>query len=832
MSEPKLSELFRRGDKANSQQYHTYCKACIAEWIRVHVDTSGMGAAEALATELQGTEQAVATMGDGILGHAPPWIAHLLGGQGITRCPYASKKARDIARSKDTRKKRPPPSPTKLTTTESESTSAASLKRPADSQPSAAQPSKKQKSLDTFLKPTKGVDAVFSDSHRTAIQAQCERVVVSCNLSEDFFTKPEVKALLKMFRSRAEDVLPSRKVIGGRLLTDAANLVDENVIKLFQDKYIGIQSDAWSRFRRGITGVCGVQPGVVKVLQLVDTTAAHKDGESMRKFFTETIAAVEKKYKCKVYYFVTDADGGSKKGRALLANDRPDLFTPSCFAHQNHLCVGDYFKVYPFALEICEDTVELVNWINNHDKVRDVFDKTQKLVSPDENQGKVIVLAYSSPNDTRWTTIATSFLRFLRLERSLSHAALMKEQAIVNAQVGAATSTEKVRLETEARAMVARLRDRSGRFWAGLEAVVGDLEPICFSTNIAQSDDVRPDQILLAFAGMYLHFAKHPEDEVRLGMSKRLEKRWKDTDQPLFLLTLVLNPFDGTRAFGPDAGFNAFKLASLLRNVYRRIQNRPDNTDDNATRLKKETAVENAFFNYIASRGIYKDFRDEQEDWIQRRGNCPRIAWTHALSGGDLGERELSELALRLHNIVCQTAGTERLFSKLKIRLSDHQNRTLLTKLEKKAKVGESIHHEHVTKKLIPEYDRKRTNHSNTSSLLEVPRHGNLLEDQDAEDEIDRGRALVSAEDSWRVEMAAWIGERRRAVVEPEVNEASDDEDEDDSAPGREPPARPTREEVAAEDEREARNAAADALEDGIPDDGAIEVGSDDEYCG
>ncbi|KAJ7612770.1 hypothetical protein FB45DRAFT_1117383 [Roridomyces roridus] len=90
-----------------------------------------------------------------------------------------------------------------------------------------------------------------------------------------------------------------------------------------------------------------------------------------------------------------------------------------------------------------------------------------------------------------------------------------------------------------------------------------------------------------------------------------------------------------------------------------------------------------------------------------------------------------------------------------------------------------------------------------------------------------------------------YIGDGRQAAVEPEVNEASDDEDDEDSAPsglprltkwpkytlqalfkGREPPARPTREEIAAEDEREARNAAADALEDGIPDDSAIEMTS------
>jgi hypothetical protein len=56
-----------------------------------------------------------------------------------------------------------------------------------------------------------------------------------------------------------------------------------------------------------------------------------------------------------------------------------------------------------------------------------------------------------------------------------------------------------------------------------------------------------------------------------------------------------------------------------------------------------------------------------------------------ALSGG-LGETELANLAILLLEIVCNTAGTERLFSNLKIRLSDRKSRMKLPKLEKKAK--------------------------------------------------------------------------------------------------------------------------------------------------
>ncbi|KAJ6615382.1 ribonuclease H-like domain-containing protein, partial [Mycena sp. CBHHK59/15] len=585
-------------------------------------------------------------------------------------------------------------------------------------------PQKKKPALrQTELAPVRGIDLPFADSHKDAIHAQCERVVVSCNLAEGFFEQLEVQSLFKMFRSRAADVLPSRRLIGERLLNDAAAIVDKKVIKNLEGKNIGIQSDGWSRFRRGITGVCGIRPGRVTTLKLINTTATNKDGESMAAFFAKVIDEVETMYSCYIIYFVMDTDGGSKKGRMILLKLRPDLFLPSCFAHQSQLVVGDYFKEFPFALDIAEQLIDIVNWINNHDKVRDIFDRAQRSVSADENQGRVTVLSYFTANLTRWTTHATSFIRVLRLKRALTQAAILHKAAIVTAQVGAAKSTEKIRLEEEARLMITWIVDCENRFWLGVETVIGDLEPICFGTNINQQDDVQPDQVLLVFVGMFLHFAEHPEDEVRRGMVKRLEKRWKDADQPMFLLALLFNPFEGLSAFGPDAGLNPFMLVDLLLTVYRRTQNRPGNPNSIATRIKKENAIEDAFFAYLASTGMYKNFCDKMESWIKRRGKCPLTVWQHALSSADLGEQELCSLAILLLEIVCNTAGAERLFSNLKIHLSDRRARTGLEKLEKKAKVcGESIHREHISKGLIKTGTRKHHNHADASSLLAVPR--------------------------------------------------------------------------------------------------------------
>jgi hypothetical protein len=122
------------------------------------------------------------------------------------------------------------------------------------------------------------------------------------------------------------------------------------------------------------------------------------------------------------------------------------------------------------------------------------------------------------------------------------------------------------------------ITDDQNRFWLGLESVVGDLEPICYGTNLNQQDSSRADQVLLTLISIFLHFSAHPEPEVAEGMKKRLEKRWKDSDQPLFLLCLILNPFEGISCFGPKADLSHFGFTKILIYVSRNPFVRPSLT--------------------------------------------------------------------------------------------------------------------------------------------------------------------------------------------------------------------------------------------------------------
>jgi hypothetical protein len=193
-----------------------------------------------------------------------------------------------------------------------------------------------------------------------------------------------------------------------------------------------------------------------------------------------------------------------------------------------------------------------------------MIDAVQAELSKDR-LGHALVLAYLVANLTRWTTRCIAFLRLLVLGEYLQFAVMQSRGAIIAAQVGAAKSTEAERLKEEAIHYCDLISNPA--FWSGLTSVVEDIEPICYGTNINQKDNTRADQVLLTLAGLYLHYTEHPEPEISVGLVSRLEKRWKDCDQPLFLVALILNPFEGLSCFGPAAKFDHFKATSLVTDV-------------------------------------------------------------------------------------------------------------------------------------------------------------------------------------------------------------------------------------------------------------------------
>ncbi|KAJ6471331.1 ribonuclease H-like domain-containing protein [Mycena sanguinolenta] len=673
-------------------------------------------------------------------GEKNAWIAHILGGK--TPCPYASAEATAEA----TLQKTGSGSSQKRQRTESNST-------PAD----GSEPPPKKKRTQSMLAGLtfRRNNMPFGAEEKATFQKQALRAIVSSGAPLQLFKDPEMKILFGMLRKTAPGVIPTAKVVGGRLFDAEAAEVEEKIKKVMKGKVLGLSTDGWKGYNReSISSLCANVDFKAYLLELINVTAQNKDSPSQCDPFAEMIDRVEFKYGCFVIYFTTDADGCSTKGRILLGKKRPWLILPSCWAHQFQLILGNYFKVNDAAAS--EDATGLIAWLNNH--------------------SKIIILAYLVANLTRWTTHFVAFMRLFLLREALEFAVLQNRPAIIAAQVGAATSTEAARLKEDAERFCALIRDQA--FWEGLETVLGDLEPICLGTNINQKDSTRLDQVLLTIAGIYLRFAEHPEEEVRVSMLKRLEKRWKDCDQSVFLLALILNPFEKLSCFGPNANLNQIKCRNMLLMVYRR-----------------EKAVSKAFMQYLAETGDFVDIND----WEEMAGNTDPIeVWEALVDSGHLAE--LARFAVEILTIVGLWA------------------------VDKRTKICANLRAGHARQGLVKSREGRK-NHKSTATLLSVPHYRDLLEDQDDEDPTERGCALVSSSrGAEAAERVARNAERlaQNPTWKPITLAILFSRAEKPRA--HKPSARDM------EEEEILVQALADEEKDARPDDGAIEIDSDEEY--
>ncbi|KAJ7253812.1 ribonuclease H-like domain-containing protein [Mycena rebaudengoi] len=743
--------------KVNSSHWETWCKGCVRHHENLikqaRIDDGPVDAATQSARKKSDHEDARVAAGV-TPGTKDKFILHILGGKGIDKCPYVTVAA----------------------------TTEASKQRTADKEAKNAAPA-------------------------AALQSQALRAIISTNSAFRLFEDPEMLALFGMMRSCAPDIMPSRKVIGECLLNEAAQTVEEKLARVLKDQNLGLSADGWKSLKKdAVNAVCANVDYKSYTLELVDITAEDKGGPGMAKIFADIIDRMEAKYGCVVVYFITDADGGSKKGRIILGKERIYLILPSCWAHQ----------------------------------VRTIFNDVQAAISLDRN-GSVLILAYLVANMTRWTTHCIAFMRLFRVEESLVLGVMQSRGTIIKAQVGRATGAEKAEFTAEANMFCDLIMDKT--FWSCLESLIGDIEPICYGTNINQKDSTRADQVLLSLAGMFLRMVDHPESDVAAGMTKRLEKRWKDCDQPLFLLALILNPFEQLSCFGPKAALNHFNCLDLVVSMYKRLNKRPHNTDTAQQRRTKELQLSAAFLKYLSHTGVFSGWKENEEVFEQQMVN-PIAVWV-ALRTPEI--EELADFAILLLQIVVNQAGCERVFSDLKIKQTQRRNRLKLEKLEKMTKIGSDIKTDHRERGLI-KLNEKRKVHKSTAALLTVPWYRDAVQDDDESDET--GSVVVKTASGWRGAMSKWIADAQAA-------EDSESEDDEDDVPMPTLPKskwkrktlaelfggvtkvfkeRLTQAEIEAEAELMAdlatAEAEADAEEDGRPDDGEIEINSDEEYKG
>ncbi|EJD40381.1 hypothetical protein AURDEDRAFT_127706 [Auricularia subglabra TFB-10046 SS5] len=711
-----LWKYYHAGEKQNTAHKKAYCLFCIAKRRPANIPhdvdhVAGIDKEKAKAKEWFKTIVAAMEQESApgcVLGVKDSMVAHL---DGRKACEHAPKVAK-----KDAKRVR-------LGIDEEPDTDASEDERTKKRRRTAVQ-SKVEKLTQLTIKTWKGVDMPFSEAQITEISKEFAHATVSANLAHTWIEDPEVIRLFVLFRSRACDAIPSRRVLSDRLIPEQGQHAEKVLEAAITGKNTTLTTDGWKDAQRNaVAGANVVVAGKSYLVSLQKTTGDAKDGPSMCKAFIKMIDATEERYGCVVVKFLTDNDGGLRAGRNLLKVERPWILVDACLAHQAQLINGDYFKVSKDADWTAEQATDVVGWLHNHGRVRNIFNTIQS----EEDSGRA-ALAYLVGNQTRWTTHTLAFQRLQEIKEPLRKGAIVKRREIVEAQVGAEKNKKRKAALEEAAGLSCDILDDPG-FWRRLDVVVDDLEPITYMTNKSQADDARPDDSAVMFGGIFRHFERHNDPTISAGMMKCIEARWKALDQPVYILALVLNPYERLERFGDKANLTQMSLLKELILLYRRVHSCPpkgspsaeavqERVDDLERRIK---SLSTAFLQYLSNTGPFEDLEDFKQHFRNAQGNDPRAIWAMLRSNNDT--KDLADFAQLLLGLASNQAGNERVFSRLLIQQTRLRNRLSLLKLETMTKISAQLRAEHYAANLR-DIRAGRQNHDEkrVAQLLAVPR--------------------------------------------------------------------------------------------------------------
>jgi len=282
-SKGPIWDHFLSGEKQNGSHIHAHCRGCIEkEWPDgdiLELDDEGTTHLLSQSWVIEGKYCLLGARGltyssfcdgkackkgiGGILGVKDSMVAHILGKGGNSPCPNASSEARKTAR----KVKNPEGEGKRGREDSGDDSDHEDRRRPAKKQlVTKVKTSLKQSHLKVF----RGIKVPFNEEQQKIVHKQFLRATVSTNLPFRWVEDPEIITLFLLFRSTADEVMPSRQQLSGRLLYEANTGVTKRLKEILRGEYAVLASDGWKdESRDSVNGVNISVGGKVSLLQLV-----------------------------------------------------------------------------------------------------------------------------------------------------------------------------------------------------------------------------------------------------------------------------------------------------------------------------------------------------------------------------------------------------------------------------------------------------------------------------------------------------------------------------------------------------------------------------------
>ncbi|PKY19590.1 hypothetical protein RhiirB3_523614 [Rhizophagus irregularis] len=212
----------------------------------------------------------------------------------------------------------------------------------------------------------------------------------------------------------------------------------------------------------------------------------------------------------------------------MRISNRSIIFLP-CFAHQINLCVGEIFKESTEFKITVDHGIRLATYFNNSNHKFFIGHLRNQQYETYKKH-----IAISVPGETRWNSLYNMCVSLLKTQQALQILAINFKPPIVE------TRHQQGETPTLPREIFEIID--SSTFWDQITLINEILDPYCKLLNLLQCDKARLFQVVHSMNYLVQFWLNYSDDTLAKRIIGRLEKRWKDWEQPLLLLSYLLHP--------------------------------------------------------------------------------------------------------------------------------------------------------------------------------------------------------------------------------------------------------------------------------------------------
>lgn len=239
-------------------------------------------------------------------------------------------------------------------------------------------------------------DIEIPAAKRSKIDSVLSQFVFNTGISFRVVESPYFKKLINELNPAYAEQIPNRQKLSTKLLDEEYSAIKNELDRMLQETVCGLTliTDGWTNVRKDhLVNFCIKFPcGKTFFYKSINTSAIIQDARQVANQIIDVLREIGDAKFCGV---VTDNANVMQAAWKLIEAEFPRVSANGCAAHCLNLLIEDIVKTTD-SKSLLEESSSLIKYINNHARVRSVFEAARKTAN--------VAHALSLPVITRWYT--------------------------------------------------------------------------------------------------------------------------------------------------------------------------------------------------------------------------------------------------------------------------------------------------------------------------------------------------------------------------------------------------------------------------------------------